>query len=998
MKYIIPNLILLLATLGVVAIARAQHRRGVYAPLAAWWRGASRLMRCLVTVLVLTAVAYGSDKILGGNIGEGMRTLGGAVASLCTNVFTTAERQTGYAASAVRTNETHALAMPAEAQMAERIARRGAHNDGFYFFDAYTNRLAHDGLDLGNPIWVHTDGTLTVRSPAPGLPIQELAQTAAYSNITVYAPLQSSYGFLPASKWSDFMPSLIWTAMTDKGSRVVTWEGARLNRDGAQPVSFQAEFHDNGEVTYRYNPAQTNYVGIGLFRNGEVLTFGLSDLLDIQDLAGLTTNHLPLTTLHLSYIGDLGDGSGDTDNDGLTDWEEVKHRHTNPREADTDGDGLVDGYEVQNGTDPLNPDSNGDGIPDGTTPEELAANPLFATNAVSANLALSFSSPDAGDYGVLLLNNLPVPITNGTTLFLTLPSGSGVSYRFSSSGRTTMTVTTFGDDLPILVDDSSGLFGGGACVSASGRLLAGGSLNITCTDSSITGPCVHEIPGTRSYRVTLGNDEWDHWRKYAVITGENADLETLTLNVADTPSSAARLSISFPSAYMLVGGLSSSVAIHRCEAMDGVHESCTICEGSGENPSHSQGLSITPSRSCLGVGTDESATFSVTGDSYVQSPSWSLSPEIEGGPTLSAGGNSATVTPGATTGAFTVTASGEGCSASATVIVYAVDYLTIESPAFPTDQESVHFPGMEPHPFDPRKMISAEDPNPDLHQPFFYMDAQTDFVVPPFTVDLIAHFTPNCISDDDITCLWDMVSEGENGVMTDADKTTAHFTPTTDGGGYRFTFSCGSLSNSEANLVLPLAGSSVDDIMVQTLAKADTFCAAAKTKYSKRARNSMAFGLKWFVRDGNGDFRGRPDNANIYNKTVRYYNQVDDETGLGAVATWDACPIRVAKLSNFVDGYACQKLEVTPTRMGIAQGIGTTNDESARRSWQAGVAVACGSNRNETISVLVTSVWAKADIKTKRLWPNNSATDNFRPFFISPNERFTTPGFVEETP
>ena len=129
MKHIIPNLILLLATLGLVAIARAQHRRGVYAPLAAWWRGASRLMRGLVLALVLTAVAYGSDKILGGHIGEGMRMLGGAVASLCTNMFTTAERQTGYAASAVRTNETHDLAMPADAQMAESIARRGAHRN-----------------------------------------------------------------------------------------------------------------------------------------------------------------------------------------------------------------------------------------------------------------------------------------------------------------------------------------------------------------------------------------------------------------------------------------------------------------------------------------------------------------------------------------------------------------------------------------------------------------------------------------------------------------------------------------------------------------------------------------------------------------------------------------------------------------------------------------------------------------------------------------------------
>ena len=72
-----------------------------------------------------------------------------------------------------------------------------------------------------------------------------------YSNITMYAPLQGSYGFLPASKWPDFMPSLIWIATTDRNSRVVTWEGARLERDVSRPVSFQAEFHENGEVTYR---------------------------------------------------------------------------------------------------------------------------------------------------------------------------------------------------------------------------------------------------------------------------------------------------------------------------------------------------------------------------------------------------------------------------------------------------------------------------------------------------------------------------------------------------------------------------------------------------------------------------------------------------------------------------------------------------------------------------------------------------------------------------
>ena len=79
-----------------------------------------------------------------------------------------------------------------------------------------------------------------------------MALGASVSNsqpIPVYAPLQESYGFLPASQWPDFMPSQIWTATTDRGSRVVTWEEARHARNVSRPVSFQAEFHEDGEVT-----------------------------------------------------------------------------------------------------------------------------------------------------------------------------------------------------------------------------------------------------------------------------------------------------------------------------------------------------------------------------------------------------------------------------------------------------------------------------------------------------------------------------------------------------------------------------------------------------------------------------------------------------------------------------------------------------------------------------------------------------------------------------
>ena len=230
--------------------------------------------------------------------------------TLCTNAFNTLEQQTGYSFTEAHTNEIHNLAMPDSAQLADHIARRGAHQDGFHLFDSFTNRLAREGLDLANPVWIQTDGTITVRSPSPGIPIEELALYTTYSNITVYAPLQGSYGFLPGSRWPEFNVSRIWMAVTDRGTRVITWEGALQNRDASQPVSFQAEFKRNGDIEYHYNPAQTNFTGIGLYRGGAAHIFGLADLLDLpdfQDLAGPTTNHLSLTTLHLSYIGDLGD-------------------------------------------------------------------------------------------------------------------------------------------------------------------------------------------------------------------------------------------------------------------------------------------------------------------------------------------------------------------------------------------------------------------------------------------------------------------------------------------------------------------------------------------------------------------------------------------------------------------------------------------------------------------------------------------------------------------
>jgi hypothetical protein len=59
--------------------------------------------------------------------------------------------------------------------------------------------------------------------------------------------------------------------------------------------------------------------------------------------------------------------SYDTDNDGLSDGEEVLYYHTDPSSADSDRDGIPDGWEVNNSTDPLINDATADNDSDGLT-------------------------------------------------------------------------------------------------------------------------------------------------------------------------------------------------------------------------------------------------------------------------------------------------------------------------------------------------------------------------------------------------------------------------------------------------------------------------------------------------------------------------------------------------------------------------------------------------------------------------------------------------------
>lgn len=70
-------------------------------------------------------------------------------------------------------------------------------------------------------------------------------------------------------------------------------------------------------------------------------------------------------TVYDSVKSGVSDADADSDGDGLSNAKETE-LDTNPQSSDTDDDGLSDGDEINTyKTDPLNPDSDGDGLQDG---------------------------------------------------------------------------------------------------------------------------------------------------------------------------------------------------------------------------------------------------------------------------------------------------------------------------------------------------------------------------------------------------------------------------------------------------------------------------------------------------------------------------------------------------------------------------------------------------------------------------------------------------------
>ena len=135
------------------------------------------------------------------------------------------------------------------------------------------------------------------------------------------------------------------------------WENALLDRQADRPATIQIETWDDGDFAFRYDfsaasptsdffagaqsgPAAVEALSIrgGVTNAAEVYRVDGAPVPDGTSVADLFA--APVLELRWKDIAGLGDLAGDTDGDGLTDWQEVFLHATDPAIPDTDGDGL----------------------------------------------------------------------------------------------------------------------------------------------------------------------------------------------------------------------------------------------------------------------------------------------------------------------------------------------------------------------------------------------------------------------------------------------------------------------------------------------------------------------------------------------------------------------------------------------------------------------------------------------------------------------------------
>ena len=932
-------LMALWGTAGAVAFGRSVAKSPAARELAEAVRKMNLASKCALVAGLVGVVAIGGTKPGNGTnnppnrLLSSLRTLPAGASDANAHPFALVE---------VRTNGVALAAASTNAVVSESVRRRGTSEGGEWietekpFFRWGTNPVSRV---FASPATL-SFGTMRHTGLGAALP----DGTSAESLVALRTPL----GLAPEANWLQLSsPSRFWHKETTDG-RVFTWENALLDRQTDQPATVQIETRNDGEFVFRYDftaavPTNDFLVGAQL---GPSAVEALSVHGGVMNAATVyRVNGAPVPAgvsvadffdalrfeLRWKNIADLGDLSGDTDGDGLSDGDEILLYGTDPRQADTDGDGLSDSVEILAGADPFDADEDNDSVPDGADPVAWAANPLWAGNATnvstSITITLNTTIPD-GAFASLLVDGLCIPLRSSGSWTLALEPGELYTYRLHTYGapadlsispatnapslRSVPPLRSAPAPFPFWIDDPDGVFDGPS--NGGEGEMAVPMLELTWIDpgdgshSSNFGICLHNRTEARfTWRILP-----------AVLTGRigNLVLENLCLDhqdfvlaVSETASVVEGIA-SLPEGSLRFGHLCSVVCAHLCDS-DYWNPGCFVC-----------------------------------GFHQFLYEGW-----------------------------------------------HNIDYLMVIPDGLASGQDIVEFPGNQVRTFN-----AASSPTPDLHQPFFYEDARARFLTGGFLSDYVyatGFMTPEDEPPAGTSFEWRCEEGLSESFPEFASGTWASFLIPMQGGVYRFRFRCGASLLGDAILVLPLAGASVDSIVSTAIAKADQFATKVNDRYLLVERNLPVNGLKWFWSEGAGDFLGRPDNAS--SKTVWFYNQVNDENGMGAVCTWGGHCVRLAKLSNFLCGYACRKIGVNQLLQEFAQLSGTANDTTAYSSWGCGEALACGTMTLDGCAARIGQLsWESGDQKIRKLWPNDAPADNFvvPNLFFNPNTQFTAPGFL----
>lgn len=295
----------------------------------------------------------------------------------------------------------------------------------------------------------------------------------------------------------------------------------------------------------------------------------------------------------------------------------------------------------------------------------------------------------------------------------------------------------------------------------------------------------------------------------------------------------------------------------------------------------------------------------------------------------------------------------------------------------------------------------TNSPSPDKHLVVPFENVATlgtnGFNVADFHVDMALEFEPVGVSASGLSTAWSIVEATPqmSGALVDSGSAAARFENPKQGGIYRFKAEVAGSSDTYATVVLPLAGAEVCGVFETDFAIYAAAMSNLNARTGRFERQTPSFGRRWFYNGGAADYLGRVDNA--LRPTVWVYNQVNDISGMGAVASFYGVPMRMAKLGNFLAGYGTELLGVWGVSQWLSQGLGSLNDETASMSWGAGTLVASGTGVVTAAASLSTNMWDHADVKARRLWPNPVPTDNHAVFSSSFdfNYNFCSPGVVE---